>query len=233
MSEQRMSEQPVSERPVSERRVSERRARLRASEAWARQFSIDVSAIVRDTVASPRPNLVTRPTGRAVREAIEGRLAGTSLSLSVSVIDFTRVRILDFSCADEVVAKLLLRYLGRDRPTNTFFLFRAVGEMHRHSVEEVLGRHGIAAVCDIGEGGFQLLGRASAEERTAWRTLERRERIGPGELAAALGDRGEPLVRGLAERRLAYRSGNGGASALSALARTLRFENGTGTEDIP
>ena len=187
----------------------------------ASPFNIDVGAIVRDTVASPRPNLVTRPTGRAVRAAIEGLLAGPSRSPSVSLIDFTRVRVLDFSCADEVVAKLLLRYLRPDRPRNVFFLFRAVGEIHRHAVEEVLGRHGLAAVCDVGESRFQLLGRASAGERTVWGTLERRKRIGPGEMTEALGDGGGPLLKGLADRRLAYLSLNGAAAALSALARTL------------
>lgn len=181
--------------------------------------TIDVAAIVADTIASRAPNLVTRPTGRAVRQVIEQRLAGVSLSPAVLLVDFTRVRILDFSCADEVVAKLLLRYQGPDRPGNVFFLFRAVGDMHRHAVEQVLGRHGLAAVCDIG-GGFQLLGPATAEERRAWDALERRERIGARDLAGVLGDRGEPLVRGLARRRVAYRSGSGGAAALSALART-------------
>ncbi|MCY3677632.1 MAG: hypothetical protein F4Z31_14565 [Gemmatimonadetes bacterium] len=181
--------------------------------------AIDVAAIVTDTVASRGHNLVTRPTGRAVREAIEQRLTPMSPSPFVMLIDFTRVRILDFSCADEVVAKLLLRYHGPDRPGNIFFLFRAVDEMHRHAVEEVLARHGLAAVCDVG-GGFQLLGPATPEERKAWDTLERCERIRPRDLAGALGELGEPLLRGLARRRLAYWSGNGGAAALSALART-------------
>jgi len=205
--------------------MAERLAHVRRVDGAVRP-AIDVAAIVTDSVASRGHNLVTRPTGRAVREAIERRLARTSqspvrapLSPHVMLIDFTRVRILDFSCADEVVAKLLLRYQGPDRPGNIFFLFRAVDEMHRHAVEEVLERHGLAAVCDVG-GGFQLLGPATPEERKAWDTLERCERIGPRDLAGALGELGEPLLRGLARRRLAYWSGNGEAAALSALART-------------
>ncbi len=199
--------------------MAERRDHGGRAEGRNGPVTIDVAAIVADTIVSRGPNLVTRPTGRAVRQVIEQRLARMSLSPFVLLIDFTRIRILDFSCADEVVAKLLLLYQGPDRPGNVFFLFRAVGDMHRHAVEEVLGRHGLAAVCDVG-GGFQLLGPATAEERRAWDTLERRERIGPRDLAGVLGDRGEPLVRGLARRRLAYRSGNGGTAALSALART-------------
>lgn len=181
-------------------------------------FTIDVGAILSDMVASARPDLVTRPTGRAVRRAIEVRITAVRWSPSVSLLDFTRVRILDFSCADEVVAKLLARYVPSDRPRDAFFLFRAVGEIHRHAVEEVLGRHGLAAVCDLGKG-YELLGPTTEEERAAWRTLERRERLGPGDLAAALGEGGGPVVRGLAARRLAWRGNNGAAAALSALAR--------------
>ena len=113
--------------------------------AWSartRPLSIDVAAIARGTVSSPRPNLVTRPTGRAVREAIEARLVHITRSLSVALIDLTRVRILDFSCADEVVAKLLLRYLEPDRPGDTFFLFRTVGDLHRHAVGRSWGGTG-------------------------------------------------------------------------------------------
>ena len=184
-------------------------------------ITIDVGAILNDTVATARPDLVTRPTGRAVREAIEVRIAGVDRSPSISLLDFTGVRILDFSCADEVVAKLLARYIRSDRPRDAFFLFRAVGDAHRHAVEEVLGRHGLAAVCDLGEG-YELLGPTSEEERLAWWKLERRKRIDVDEFKTEFGERSEPVVRGLAARRLAWRGGGGGASALSALALTPR-----------
>ncbi len=199
--------------------------RGRGRAARTQPLSIDVAAIARGTVDSPRPNLVTRPTGRAVREAIEARLVHITRSLSVALIDLTRVRILDFSCADEVVAKLLLRYLEPDRPGDTFFLFRTVGDLHRHAVGEVLGRHGLAAVCDFGDGRFQLLGPASSEERAAWTTLERRERILPGDFQSALGDQGESLLQGLAARRLAHQSVDGSTAALSALARKMKLDN--------
>ena len=181
-------------------------------------FAIDVGALMRDRLGAPNANLVTRPTGRAVRQAIEDALAGARLHLSVSVIDLTGVGVLDFSCADEVVAGLLLRYLPPERPGNVFFLFRAVEELHGHAVGEVLARHGLAAVCDFGDGDRRLLGSATTEEQAAWFALERSERIGADSSASLLGVRGEVLLRRLSERRLACRGPGGGASSLSALA---------------
>ena len=182
--------------------------------------AIDVGALMRDVLGSPNANLVTRPTGRAVRRAIQGELAVARGQVAVSVIDLTGIRVLDFSCADEVVAGLLLRYLPPERPGNVFFLFRAVEEVHGHAVAEVLSRHGLAAVCDFGEGVCRLLGPATQEERTAWSALERRETIVAGHTGALLGSQGDALLRQLCERRLAYSDPEGVASSLSALVGT-------------
>ena len=186
------------------------------------RLGIDVGRVMRETLATPRADLVTRPTGRAVREAIEARIARSRRPVSVSLIDLTRIRVLDFSCADEVVAGLLLRYLPPERPRDAFFLFRAVEEVHAHAVGEVLARHGLAAVCTFGGGGFRLVGSASRGERAVWSVLERRGRILRGDPASLLGTGGRALLRRLCERRLAYRDPAGGSAALSALARTLQ-----------
>ena len=189
------------------------------------RLGIDVGAIMRETLSSPRRDLVTRPTGRAVRQAIEGRIARSPPQVSVSLIDLSRIRVLDFSCADEVVAKLLLRYLPPERPSNAFFLFRAVEEVHGHAVDEVLTRHGLAAVCTFGDDAFSLLGSLPPEEHAGWSVLERQGRIEPDTSASLLGAEATALLRQLSERRLAYRHAAGGASALSALARTIRTPN--------
>lgn len=133
-------------------------------------------------------------------------------------MDLRRVQILDFSCADEVVAKLVLRYLGPDRPGNVFFLFRAVEELHRNAVEEVLRRHRLAAACDVGDRRFELLGHVAQAERSAWANLERCGRIDPG-AGAGLGREEARALRGLADRRLAYVGGGGEFWALSAATR--------------
>lgn len=192
---------------------------------------IDVCTLAGSAPASGRQLLVTRPTGREVRRAIEGRLAALTAESAagsparssasaalVSLVDFTRVQVMDFSCADEVVAKLLLRYLAPDRPRNAFFLFRAVADAHRHALEQVLERHRLAAVCDVGAGRFQLLGCASLDERDAWGELEQRGRMGPEDAEAALGSTGERRMRQLVQRRLACLEAGGAVSALSAFA---------------
>ena len=67
---------------------------------------IDVSDVLRQAVSESYSNLVTRPTGVAVRSYIEAQLQRSESDDGiVTVIDFSRVGMMDFSCADEIVAK--------------------------------------------------------------------------------------------------------------------------------
>ena len=67
---------------------------------------IDVSSVLRETLACDLySNLVTRSTGAAVRGQIEQLLGADEMRRrALTVIDFSHVSMIDFSCADEVVA---------------------------------------------------------------------------------------------------------------------------------
>lgn len=168
-------------------------------------IAIDVGDLLQRTVASLYSHLVTRQTGRAVRMAIEARIHDAG-DMSLSLIDLSEVTVLDFSCADEVVAKLLQRYQGSGR-TEAFFVFRGVREPHRHQIEVVLERQGLAAVAETDPGRFELLGEATADEVSSWRALEERGLLTGDEMAEAIPEpeREETLDR-LLRRRLAFRS---------------------------
>src|SRR5690606_33956479 len=93
-------------------------------------------------------------------------------SVCLSVLDFTQVVVLDYSCADEAVAKLIQRYQVPDRPADAYFVARGLGEQHRDPIDEVLIRHDLALVAEV-EGEFTLLGRADELEKHTWSALQR------------------------------------------------------------
>lgn len=72
---------------------------------------IDLSSVLRRTVCDLYTDLVTRKTGAAVRDGIEKQLADLG-ARTLTIIDFSNVGLLDYSCANEIVAKLLMRYGG-------------------------------------------------------------------------------------------------------------------------
>ena len=172
---------------------------------------IDLTGVLRRTVCDLYSDLVTRPTGAAVRDGIEKQLAELG-DRSLTVIDFSHVRLLDFSCADEIVAKLLMRYTPRydaaPPPRDAYFVFRGVNESHLDAIETVLEHHGLAIVAELDAGDMILVGTVQEDERRAWDTLCRLGRLTALELADAVGLAGaeaECVLEKLFRRRLAMR----------------------------
>jgi hypothetical protein len=142
---------------------------------------INLSTLVPRSVASLYSHLVTRPTGKALRMGIESQI-GELGSFCVSVLDFSQVVVLDYSCADEVIAKLIQRYQRADRPCDAYFIARGLQEEHRDPIEEVLARHQLALVAEM-QDSFMLLGHASAYEQSVWTLLQRLSSADAGEIA--------------------------------------------------
>ncbi len=184
-------------------------------------IEIDLGEVLQKSMTSLYAHLVTRPTGRAVRMAIETQLQGAG-TLSLSLIDFSEVVIIDFSCADEVVAKLLQHCLDDDA-RDALFVFRGVHEPHRDQIEVVLERQGLAAVVETQPGGFRLLGVHSEDEGRAWGMLEDRGTMAPEEVDEFLGsDVDRAALTSLLGRGLAFKSPSSGrVHALSRLVEHL------------
>jgi hypothetical protein len=147
--------------------------------------AFDLSTLVPRSVASLYSHLVTRPTGQALRMGIESQIRELG-SFCVSVLDFSQVVVLDYSCADEVIAKLIMNFQREDRCNDAYFVVRGLAEEHTDPIEEVLVRHQLALVAEI-EGGYLLLGNASPIEREVWAELQKHGNAEPHELARFVG----------------------------------------------
>jgi hypothetical protein len=172
-------------------------------------LEIDVSTVLRGTVCDLYSNLVTRPTGAAVRTAIERQVSEIGIPV-VTTIDFSQVNLLDFSCADEIVAKLLLRYIDSDGPRG-YLLFRGITEEHLDPIEVVLERHALAlvALCD---DMAELYGVVTEEERMHWEAVRDHGPVTADRIASLLGSEdhvaAEHLDR-LRQRRLLMQHATG------------------------
>jgi hypothetical protein len=122
-----------------------------------------VQAVLQQSVSGLYTDLVTRPTGRAVRENIERELPpGT-----IAVMNFTGVGCLDYSCADEIVAKLV-----RDKVR--VLLLRGLTEAHREAIEPVLSGAGLAVLCERADGVLEGLGASEPAPALLEELVERR-----------------------------------------------------------
>jgi hypothetical protein len=191
--------------------------------APATRHLLRYTAVQRRSVTSLFSNLVTRPTGRAIRSGVESQIAemdGPAHAACLSILDFSQVRVLDYSCADEIVAKLLLRFSGDERPAEAFFVVLGMQEHHEEAIEAVLERHSLLLVARDDEGQVKLLGEADPAHRAVWEALTRRGRARAHEVA---GDTGlspaaaEATLAALLGHRVATAHPDGTVSPLSVL----------------
>lgn len=168
--------------------------------------------------------LVTRHTGRAVRLGIERRLAEVDGRV-LAVLDFREVPVIDFSCADEVVVKLV-RESGKEdggtRRTLRFFLFRGLREHHLDPIESALRRQSVAVAAEDGDGRPLLLGSLERVSLETWHEVERAGRTRARAVASRLGvepDAARRALEELALRRLLLRDGEAYLSLRHALSR--------------
>jgi hypothetical protein len=159
--------------------------------------------VLREAVATPYRNLVTRSTGAAVRGRIEAVLADSGSH--TAVLDFSEVDCLDFSCADEIVAKLLLASAEPGRVV----VLRGLHDDLREAIEHVLIHHRLACAAWLPGGEAALLGWASDDARAAFASL-RGGAAGAAELSGRLGwplERTEAALVDLESHRLVRRDG--------------------------
>lgn len=168
---------------------------------------IDVRSALQESTQAPFDDLVTRRTGAAVRTFVEHQLAGLADG-TVAYLDFSRIRVLDRSCADEFVAKLMLP-LTHDQPgRGGYVVLDGVSEWHLETIESVLSAHGLALVVQIAEGSAHLVGSVTETERRLWELVMRGGGADVDGLAEAAGlapETARDLLDSLAQRRLVRR----------------------------
>ncbi len=143
--------------------------------------TIQVERVLRETVRTPYRDLVTRATGRAVRSSIEQALESAGEILTV--LDFSDVGLVDFSCADEIVAKLLL-----NQPAGTFVLLQGLRDDQLEAIEHVLDHHAIVALIRDGASGVvRMVGRVEPDMRDVFGALETGELLSTDGVAARIG----------------------------------------------
>jgi len=179
-------------------------------------------------------NLVTRHTGRAVRLSIEGLVSELGAT-SLTVLDFGDVAVIDFSCADEVVAKLVLRAVNDGAAESQhFFVFRGVAQHHVDPMDCALRRRGLAAAAQGPEGEPFLIGEVDPAAYRLWQAVCQAGHASPDDLATEVGmdpqDCGRLLDR-MCARRLLRRDGRAYHSLFYTFAQAERGGNGRGAAD--
>ncbi|MDH4161184.1 MAG: hypothetical protein OEW15_00635 [Nitrospirota bacterium] len=143
----------------------------------------DLHTLLKEEINSDARDLVTRPTGQAIRIRIERDLeaepAGTVIGL-----DFSRVGVIDYSCADEIVAKLLSRLLSGEYG-DRYLLLLGLNENQKENIEVALERKDLAIAGQMKDNGRALLGSLNNYLRDTLDHIVKNRKVSSKDLADA------------------------------------------------
>ena len=112
--------------------------------------------LLKEELKNGSNDLVTRPSGQVIRERIERDIAGEGDG-EVVALDFSKIGIIDYSCADEVVAKLISRLLSGEYGDKYITLI-GLNENQRENIEVALERKDLAVMAEMQDSKKILLG---------------------------------------------------------------------------
>jgi len=116
----------------------------------------DLHKILKEELNNGSSDLVTRPSGQVIRDRIERDIVREENG-TVIALDFSKIGVIDYSCADEIVAKLISRLLGGEYG-NRYIVLTAINENQVENIEVALERKGLAAIAMKRDGNKILLG---------------------------------------------------------------------------
>lgn len=107
-------------------------------------INYDLYKLLKEELKNGSNDLVTRPTGQILRERIE-RDIGKEDDGTVIALDFSKIGIIDFSCADEIVAKLGSRLLSGEYG-DRYIILTGLNENQKENIEVALERKELAVI---------------------------------------------------------------------------------------
>jgi hypothetical protein len=116
----------------------------------------DLHTLLKEELGNNSRELVTRPTGQAIRKRIEEGMEKEPGG-SVIVLDFSKIGVIDYSCADEVIAKLVSRLISGEYGEK-YLLLSHLNENQRENIEVALERKDLAVMAEMRDGTRVVLG---------------------------------------------------------------------------
>lgn len=175
-------------------------------------LTYDLYRILKEELKNGSNNLVTRPTGQAVRERIERDMEQAPEG-SVIRLDFSKVGVIDYSCADEIVTKLLSRLIAGEYG-DKYLVLTGMNDNQRENIEVALERKDLAIIAEAKEGAKAVLGNLNKYLRDTLEFIAARKKATAREFSDAMqieaNTSGTRLLN-LYKKRLVRRVGGDGA----------------------
>ena len=112
--------------------------------------------LLKEELKNGSNDLVTMTSGQVIRERIERDIAQEEEG-AVIALDFSKIGIIDYSCADEIVAKLISRLLSGEYG-DKYITLTGLNENQKENIEVALERKELAVMAQMKDERKILLG---------------------------------------------------------------------------
>ena len=143
----------------------------------------DLLKLLKDELGNGSKDLVTRPSGQAIRERIE-RDIEKEPDGAVAALDFSKIGVIDYSCADEIVTKLVSRLLAGEYG-DKYLLLAGLNENQKENIEVAIERKDLAVMAEMRDGGRVVLGNLNNYLRDTLDFIVKKKRVTAKELSDA------------------------------------------------
>jgi hypothetical protein len=116
----------------------------------------DLYTLLEDVLGNGSKDLVTRPSGQEIRERIERDIEKAPDGAVVS-LDFSKIGVIDYSCADEIVTKLMSRLLAGEYG-DKYLLLAGLNENQKENIEVAIERRDLAIIAEMRDDRRVVLG---------------------------------------------------------------------------
>ncbi len=144
----------------------------------------DLYKFLKEELKNGSSDLVTRPSGQTVRNRIE-RDIEKEKDREIIALDFSRIGVIDYSCADEVVAKLVSRLLGGEYG-DKYIILTGLNENQKENIEVALERKELAVMAQMKNGKKILLGSLNNYLKETLNLILKKGKITAKELSEAM-----------------------------------------------
>lgn len=144
----------------------------------------DLYKLLKEELKNGSADLVTRNSGQVIRERIERDIAGEKGG-EVIALDFSKIGVIDYSCADEIVAKLISRLISGEYG-DKYIVLSGINENQKENIEVALERKDLALMAEMKDGKKILIGSLNNYLQETLNFISKKGKITANDLSAAL-----------------------------------------------
>jgi len=149
-----------------------------------RMQTYNLYKFLKEELSNGSSDLVTRQSGQVIRDRIEKDFEKEKNG-EVIALDFSKIGIIDYSCADEIVAKLISRLLSGEYG-DKYIILTGLNENQKENIEVALERKDLAVIVQMRDGKRILLGSLNNYLNETLNLILKKGKITAKELSAAM-----------------------------------------------